>query len=351
MKKLLSFATAAALCIALVACGSSSATSSAASAAKSTAGSTAEATTGTSSWPTDTVSMYVPAKAGGGTDMLGRIFIQGMSEVNGGNYIVVNDTTGGGSVAAETVRNAKPDGLNLLMYHTGLCTSIASGQYAHTLDEFAICGLFITEPDEATGALFVPANSPFNTIEELVEYAKANPGELMSGIQQGSSTQLIEGLFEKTLGFETTMVDAGSNADKVTALMGNQIDFCFMNTTGNDQYVKSGDLKCLVQWGKVGATPSSLFPDVPLLSDAYPEEDAAMPRLSNIGYIAGPKTMSDEDINAVNEVIKAAADTKTVKDGYAQMATTVEYYPIDEAVALLDEQQAAYNEAYAIVNG
>ena len=233
----------------LTACGGSS-SSTAASGSASAAGSTASA--GGSNWPTDTVSFYVPAKAGGGTDMTARVFLQGINEVHPGNYIVVNDVTGGGTVAAENVRNAKPDGLNLLAYHTGLCTSIASGQYAHDLSEFTICGMFITVPDEATGGLFVPGNSKFDKLEDLIAYGKEHPGELMAGMQNGSSTQLIEVLFEKEFDFQATMVDAGSNADKVTALMGNQIDYCFMNTTGNDQYVQSGDLKCLVAWGGKG---------------------------------------------------------------------------------------------------
>ena len=153
----------------LTACGGSS-SSTAASGSASAAGSTASA--GGSNWPTDTVSFYVPAKAGGGTDMTARVFLQGINEVHPGNYIVVNDVTGGGTVAAENVRNAKPDGLNLLAYHTGLCTSIASGQYAHDLSEFTICGMFITVPDEATGGLFVPGNSKFDKLEDLIAYGK-----------------------------------------------------------------------------------------------------------------------------------------------------------------------------------
>lgn len=351
MKKFFAAMTAAAMALSLAACGSSASSASSQSEAASESSSTAAAATGESSWPSDTVSLYIPAKAGGGTDMLGRLFAQGMSEVNGGNYIIVNDVTGGGTVAAETVRNADPDGLNLLMYHTGLCTSIASGQYSHTLDEFQILGLFITEPEEASGAIFVPGNSPYNTLEELIADAKAHPGEQLVGIQQGSSSQLITGLLMQAFGIECTTVDAGSNADKVTALMGNQLDWVMMNTTGNDQYVESGDLKCLMQFGVVDCTRSSLFPDVPTLDEIDPEMSAALPRLSNIGYIAGPKGMSEADIAEIHRVIKGAIETDTVQDGYKQMATVVEYVPIDEAEAILKEQQEAYNEAYALVNG
>lgn len=354
LKKISALTVSAALAISmLVGCGGSASSSAAASggAQPAESGSTAAEPAGESSWPGDTVSLYIPAKAGGGTDMVGRIFAQGMTEVNGGNYIIVNDVTGGGTVAAETVRNASPDGLNLLMYHTGLCSAIASGQYAHTLDEFQILGLFITTPEEANGAIFVPGNSPYNTLEELIADAKAHPGEQLVGIQQGSSSQLITGLLLQAFGIECTMVDAGSNADKVTALMGNQLDWVMMNTTGNDQYVESGDLKCLMQFGTVGCARSSLFPDVPTLDEIDPEMSAAMPRLDNLGYIAGPKGMSEEDIAEINRVIKGAIETDTVQDGYKQMATTVEYVTVEEAEALLQAQQEGYNEAYALVNG
>lgn len=331
----------------LTACGGSSSTAASSTAASSAAGSTASA--GGSNWPTDTVSFYVPAKAGGGTDMTARVFLQGINEVHPGNYIVVNDVTGGGSVAAENVRNAKPDGLNLLAYHTGLCTSIASGQYAHDLSEFTICGMFITVPDEATGGLFVPGNSKFDKLEDLIEYGKAHPGELMAGMQNGSSTQLIEALFEKEFGFEATMVDAGSNADKVTALMGNQIDYCFMNTTGNDQYVKSGDLKCLGTWGSKGCKRSSIIPDTPTLEEIYPDEN--MPRLDMYGYIAGPAGMSDELVQTISEVMKEATDTATVKDGYVKLATTVKWISPEESAEILQQCQEAYNQAYALTQG
>jgi len=349
LKKLAATTISAALAASLLAaCGNTADTSSAPAADSTPADSSSTAAAepaGESDWPTDTVSLYIPAKAGGGTDMCGRLFAQGMTEANGGNYIIVNDVTGGGTVAAENVRNADPDGLNLLMYHSGLCTSIASGQYAHSLDDFTICGLFITIPEEATGALFVPGNSPFNTLEDLVNYAKEHPGELMAGMQNGSTTQLIEAIFQKSFGIECTMVDAGSNADKVTALMGNQIDYCFMNTTGNEQYVQSGDLKCLVQWGSEGAKRSSLFPDTPTLEEVYP--DVEMPRLDNIGYIAGPKGMDPATVQAINDTMKAAAENPTVQEGYAKLGTAIGWVSAEEATEMMKTVQEAYNAAYA----
>lgn len=353
LKQIASLIIAAALCVSLAACGSSSSsaaasTGTASTGTGSTAASTGAADAGESNWPTDTVSFYVPATAGGGTDMMARLFLQGLNEVHPGNYIVVNDTTGNGSVAAETVRNADPDGLNLLMYHTGLCTAIATGQYAHTLDDFQILGLFITPvTDETTLAVYVPGNSPFNSLEELIDYAKEHPGELVSGVQNGSTSQFIEVLFEQAVGIETTMVEAGSNADKVTALMGNQLDLVLMNTTGNDQYVEAGNLKCLVTIGAEGAARSSLFPDVPTAE----ELGYTIPQLDMIGFIAGPKGMDEADIAAINSAMEAAIATDTVQEGYTQMAAEVVYVTIEEAEEMLATAQENYNNAVELING
>jgi len=358
MKKLIALTLALVMSLGLTACGSSasSAAASDATAPGSTAASSSESTAapsseGESTWPTDVVSLIVPATAGGGTDILTRLFADALADVTGGKFIVVNDTTGAGTVAAETVRNAEPDGLTLLAYHTGLCTSIASGQYDHSLDEFEIIGFYSTPPEESASAIFVPGNSPFNTMAELAEYAKAHPGELMSGIQQGSASQMITVMVEKAYGFESTHVDVGSNADKVTALMGNQLDYVMMSTTGNQQYVESGDLKCLMQFGVVNSTRSSLFPDVPTIEEDNPEAAKALPRLDSICYFAGPKGMSKADIEKISQAMKQALESEEVQAGYKKLACAGVWYSPEEATEIISKMQEDYTAAYNAVNG
>ena len=75
-----------------------------------------------------------------------------------------------------------------------------------------------------------------------------------------------------------------------------------------------------------------------------------MPRLDMYGYIAGPKGMSEADVAAISETIKGAVETQTVKDGYAKLATTVEFVSPEESVEILKKCQEAYNEAYALAN-
>ncbi len=72
-----------------------------------------------SNWPQKDVQIIVPANAGGGTDIVARIVAAYLAEATGKNFTVVNQSSGSGLVAYETVRNAKPDGSTLLFWHTG----------------------------------------------------------------------------------------------------------------------------------------------------------------------------------------------------------------------------------------
>lgn len=123
-----------------------------------------------------------------------------------------------------------------------------------------------------------------------------------------------------------------------------------MNTTRATISTSSaGDLKCLVAWGGKGCKRSSIIPDTPTLEEIYPDEN--MPRLDMYGYIAGPAGMSDELVQTINDAIKEAVETDTVKEGYKKLATTVEWVSPADSVEILQQCQNAYNEAYALTQG
>lgn len=342
-KRILAILLASVMCLGLAACGGDSNGANNNSNNEKTA----------SDWPADTVTMYVPATAGGGTDVMGRIFIEGMSRANGGNYIVVNDTAGSGTVACETVRNASTDGLNLLMYHSTMLSNYAIGVYDHGIEDFQVLGLFCTPNVEvATNGIYVPKDSPFNTFEELVEYAKAHPDELTNGVQNGGNAHFGSCLLEDTIGYSTIKVDSGANVDRITALMGGQLDVSSIPTMTAAAYSKSGDLKCLMTYGAAaGCARDPNEPDVPTLGEINAEWDKAMPRVDIICFIAGPKGMSQVDIDEIHKTIKAAVEDQEVIDSLAKMGSVVEYKTIEEATRWLEENQAAFAQAAPLVTG
>lgn len=194
-------------------------------------------------WPSGSVQLVVPAKPGGGTDAAARIIAGALAEKTGGDFIVVNNPGGGGAVAAETVRTADPDGSQLLFYHSGLLSTYHTGGYDQSpLEAFT---LIEAMPVGGSYALAVNARGPYETMQDLMQAAAEKPNKITLGVQLRGSTHFMAGLMETGNDAKFRVVEAGSDADKLVQLQGQQIDAALINTSGTMQYVESGDLRVL----------------------------------------------------------------------------------------------------------
>lgn len=319
----------------LTACGSQGTASSAA------AGSTA-ASGAVSSWPDGDVTIYVTAGAGGSSDTIVRQFVERMKKITGKNFIVVNDTTGGNSVAYETVRNAKPDGLTLLGYHGGLCVQYASGQYSHSLDEFSVVGS-LTSSDNIGYGIFVNGKSEFNTWDDFVTYAKAHPSELTVGVETNNTDHLLEILLENRFGYNLSIVSAGSNAEKIPLLMGGNLDVCLLSPSGVTDYVASGDLKCLCLFGEEAL--EDLMPGVPCFKDMGLDTQL----LPMFFYLAGPAGIPDETAEAINGLLEEISHDDTIYEVMNNYAMNWTWEPLETVRANAHEMQQQYVDAYALL--
>lgn len=295
-----------------------------------------------SSWPCGTVQLYVPAAAGGGSDMIARVFAQAMSEETGGNFVVVNDATGGGSVAAETVRNGKTDGLNLYLGHTGLCGSIAIGQYNHTFEDFQILGT-VTVPGRESNIICINNKLPYETFEDLVEAAKAEPGKFLVGVQANGNRHFMQMLLQKNTGTEFTIVDCGGVADTITNLVGGMVDMAILPVKNASQYIEVGDLKGLAVTGN---EHSELVPDIPTMKECGYESA----EISSISMLAGPLGMSEDDVAKINQTMKKVLENPAVVEQYNQMAMDAGYMTPEDSAAAIAGMQQLYNDAAAEMN-
>lgn len=331
MKKFLSMLAAAALCLSLAACGNSATGSSSAPGGSSDAPAANTASgTSESAWPSGDVTIYVPANAGGSSDTIARLYAEKFKSITGANFIIVNDTTGANSVAYETVRTAKPDGLTLMAYHGGLCTQHASGQYAHSLDEFTVLGNMTTADNTGYG-IWVSGKSEFQTFEDLLSYAKDHPGELVAGVETNNTDHLLEVMFEEQFDVDLSVVSAGSNAEKLPLLMGGNLDVCFFAPGGVTDYHTSGDLRCLAFFGSAG---SDLLPDVPCMTDL--NYDPIM--LPLFFFMAGPADMPADVCTAINEVMTSAAGDKTILEQIATFGMEM-----SDSLSLAEVQQQSHD--------
>ncbi|MFA6507631.1 MAG: tripartite tricarboxylate transporter substrate binding protein [Treponemataceae bacterium] len=285
---------------------------------------------GGANWPTGPVQMVVPAKAGGGTDIVGRIIAGELQKTQGKGFVIVNQASGGGSVAADMVRTAKEDGLTILFFHTSLLVNYHTGLYEQNpVTEFSLLSLMRVG---GSYALAVGINSPYKTVADLVAAAKAKPGQVTLGVQLKSSTHFMAGLLMKDSGAQFKAVEAGSDADKLVTLQGGNIDAALINTPGCLQYAQAGKLRILAT---IAGTPNrdSAAPDIPSCAElGYKSTVFGLDFL-----VLGPKNISPEVVKKINAAFETVCKDPKVTEQLAKARFPIEFIPFDQSLAAFKE--------------
>ena len=257
-------------------------------------------------WPQGAVTLTVSAGAGGGTDICARLLLEKLGDF--GNFVVQNDTAGGGANGWERVKAGDPKTCSeLIFYNTGLYVSYLTG--LTDVDPVNDLVPIVCLPSGASQFICVPKDSPFNTIQELVDYALANPGELKCGVELGSLSHIYVGLCQQSLGIDWTYVSTGSDNDRIQLLMGNNIDVTTINQATAQNYYESGDIKVLAAEQSRSDMLSEKMKAVPTL------EEAGFDRVNvNTELIVWAPAGADEaTYAAIFDAFKAAIEDEAVQ--------------------------------------
>lgn len=247
MKKLFARSMALAMACTLMLSGCSNGTSS------SNSGTSGSGSSGGTDWPTSTVSVVLPYNAGGDTDTYCRALFKSVGDKLGQTFVVTNLTGGSGVVAAKDVMSKKNDGYTLLFNHTGASlVQEATGtvDFSYTEDFANCCTVAI---DETYSLVAVSKDGEYGqysrgweTLEDMVADAKANPGAVRYSTVFGSTTQYVGQMLEKDAGITLDNIDVGEDAaGRMAALLGGQVDLLAVNYMNVKDYIESGDLVCL----------------------------------------------------------------------------------------------------------
>jgi tripartite-type tricarboxylate transporter receptor subunit TctC len=220
-------------------------------------------------YPTRPIHIVVGFAAGGGNDIIARIFGQKLSEDLGQPVIIENRPGGGAIVATEHVAKSAPDGYTLLVGASGM--AINPSLYAKLPYEV---GDFVAVSELATFPLIliVNASSPIKSVAELVTYAKANPDKT-NYASSSASFQLVTELFKQKTGAPMQVIPYKSATESVTAVISGQV-----TTTIAD----AGPVLSQLQGGRVRAlaiaSPKRMaeLPDVPTLKEAGADVDGTL---------------------------------------------------------------------------
>jgi len=256
-------------------------------------------------YPSKTIRFVVPFAAGSATDTLARVLGQTMSQSLGQAIVVENMPGATGQIAASNVARAAPDGYTVLVTSNSTHASNQSLykklSYDHVKDFEPVTTL-----GTITLALVVNPSVPVSTTQELVAYAKANPGKLTFGAGSASS-RLAGEMLKSTAGIDMLYVPYKSNPQAVTDLLGGQIQVMFADISTTLPVARAGKVKAL---GVSSAQRSTLAPDLPTM------QEAGLKGYELTAWFAAfvPANTPKPVVDTLNTAFVAAMGNKTVQE-------------------------------------
>ena len=216
-------------------------------------------------YPAKPIKVIIPFVPGGSSDIVGRAIASKFQELLGQPGVVENRPGANGGIAAEFVAKADPDGYTVLVGSIGVFSinaALFKDLRYHPVRDFAPITLAVTTPN----VLITKPTLQFNSLKELVEHLKKNPGKLAycsSG--SGSSDHLTAELLKQAAGVDAVHVPYKGGAACQTDIMGNQVDFSFQNLGAVTNYIKGKRMKALAVTAKARHPQ---LPDVPSAPEA-----------------------------------------------------------------------------------
>jgi tripartite-type tricarboxylate transporter receptor subunit TctC len=214
-------------------------------------------------YPEEQITFVVPFSEGGPTDTVTRLIADPMAAELGAEIVVQNVEGAGGTVAADQVANAEPDGYTVLMHHIGMSTAptLYPDLTYDPLEDFEMIGLVTEVPMTIIGS---PNFEP-NTLEELVTYVEENLDTVNyahAGV--GAASQLCGLLFEAGTGLDMNEVPYDGTGPAMDDLLGDQVDFMCDQTTNTAERILGGEVKA---YAVTTEEPIEALPDVPTTAD------------------------------------------------------------------------------------
>ncbi len=247
---------------------------------------TAPASSG-SDYPTKDISAICQWGAGGGTDNVVRPICSVAQSLTDVNIIVQNMSGGTGVIGLQYVHDQAPDGYTLLLgaENPGIYKAMNLSQLSY--DNFIpIC---LCAYDESV--FIVPANSPYKTMTDVVKAALANPNGLNFGhAGDGSSSWVACAYTTVVTGAKFTQVPYDSDASVLAAIMGGECDISTIKAKQAEDGVRSGSIRVLAA---LTTEQNAIFPDVPPITDEYPDFANYLPYVAYYGVFVREGTPDD----------------------------------------------------------
>ncbi|WP_026972022.1 Bug family tripartite tricarboxylate transporter substrate binding protein [Aliagarivorans marinus] len=288
-------------------------------------------------YPSRNITDVVTWSAGGGTDVINRVATASMAKYLGTNINVINKPGGvSGSVGLLEGYNAKPDGYTFVGLSESNVAAAVMGGWDNRMDVFDYF-IVASSPD----VISVPKKSDFNTIEELVEYVKANPGKVRVGAGSAGSLHHINFLaFEKGIDGEMNFIPYPGSSRSQNAALSGEVDVVITSVAEQNQLIQSGDFKALATLTEQPFTVGDIT--IPSGLETYPVLNQYLPISQAIGFAMHKETPREIKM----KVAKAFASAMS-SDEIAEYAAENHYEILGEFGKKANERMARLESLFS----
>ncbi|MDO8944029.1 MAG: tripartite tricarboxylate transporter substrate-binding protein, partial [Desulfobacterales bacterium] len=267
--------------------------------------------------------------AGGPTDIIARHLAKELSAELKQPVIVENKPGASGNIAADIVGQAAPDGLTLLMFvHAHLINPLMIEKVRYELKDFAPISQVVRLPL----VLITGAQSPLNSVQDVVRAAKAQPESISYGSSGiGSSGHLAGALFEQITGTKLLHVPFKGNSQAALEVMAGRVSISFYPTIGVPEMLRSNKIKVLAS-GTPERHPD--MPNIPTMAEAgYPRFLEAVPWLGLVAPAGTPRPI----VERISAAVQASLNRPEPRDRLRENGALTSTSSPSEYKAFLEE--------------
>lgn len=267
---------------------------------------------GAYAWPDKAVTLVVPFPPGGSTDQVARAVSPIMMNALKQSVLIDNRPGATGTIGASAVSRAAPDGYTFLVTSLGplvIVPHLMKSMPYDAMKDFDMVTVAVQSPN----VLVVAANSPHQSVADVIAYQKANPGKMtFASAGNGSSDHLTAELFWQQTGTKGLHIPYKGGAPAHTDLMGNQVDASFQNINSVMQYIKGGKMRALAV---TSPKRSPVLPDVPTLA----EVGVNNVEVASWQAVVAPKGLPPEILKQANAAFVDALNNPKVRDQFTSI--------------------------------
>ena len=252
-------------------------------------------------YPRQPITLIVPWAAGGDTDVPMRVVAEFVSRELGQPIVVQNVVGASGTVGTRQARGARADGYTLLSIHEHMIINQGTGVVDYGVEDFDPIALVVTSPVY----LATEASNPWNNLKDLIEDAKQRPEQITWGATFGSTSHMFGAAFTHKTDTTFRFVGYEGTAQRMTALLGKQIDLGQTPLSTTVEQMKAGKIKVL---GYAWDQRDPRTPDVP----TFKEQGVDLEWGESRGWVA-PKGTPEPIVQKVQDAIRRAVENPELK--------------------------------------